>query len=145
MTVSLNSFLVKEVHNKEIIDKEIINKETNIEKTSKDNLRLQDFQKGINWDKLVDTTFQYYLNSNIGRLIVPTESMLKIYFLQHRYGMLATDMEKALLEVDILREFALEIDVVPSASSIRAFASLLYENKLSGKIEKAFTVETMIA
>ncbi len=71
--------------------------------------------------------------------------MLKIYFLQHRYGMLASDMEKALKEVDIFREFALEIDVVPSASSIRAFASLLQENKLSSKIEKAFTVEPMIA
>ena len=143
MTLSMNSLLVKEVHNKEII-----NKETNTEKTSKDNLRfkrLQDFQKGINWDKLVDATFQYYLDSNIGCLIVPTESMLKIYFLQHRYGMLASDMEKALLEVDIFREFALEIDVVPSASSIREFASLLQENKLSAKIEKAFTVEPMIA
>lgn len=143
MTLSMNSLLVKEVHNKEII-----NKETNTEKTSKDNLRfkrLQDFQKGINWDKLVDATFQYYLDSNIGCLIVPTESMLKIYFLQHRYGMLASDMEKALKEVDIFREFALEIDVVPSASSIRAFASLLQENKLSAKIEKAFTVEPMIA
>ena len=143
MTLSMNSLLVKEVHNKEIIKKE-----TNTEKTSKDNLRfkrLQDFQKGINWDKLVDATFQYYLDSNIGCLIVPTESMLKIYFLQHRYGMLASDMEKALLEVDIFREFALEIDVVPSASSIREFASLLQENKLSAKIEKAFTVEPMIA
>ena len=143
MTLSMNSLLVKEVHNKEIIKKE-----ANTEKTSKDNLRfkrLQDFQKGINWDKLVDATFQYYLDSNIGCLIVPTESMLKIYFLQHRYGMLATDMEKALLEVDIFREFALEIDVVPSASSIREFASLLQENKLSAKIEKAFTVEPMIA
>ncbi len=143
MTPSLSSLLDKEVRNKEII-----NKETKIEKTSKDNLpskQLQDFQKEINWDKLVDATFQYYLDSNIGSLIVPTESMLKIYFLQHRYGMLATDMEKALIEVDILREFALEIDVVPSASSIRAFASLLQENKLSGKIEKAFAVEPLIA
>ena len=142
MTLSMNSLLVKKV-----LNKETINKETNIEKTSKDNLRtkrLEDFQKEINWDKLVDATFQYYLDSNIGRLIVPTESMLKIYFLQYRYGMLASDMEKALIEVDIFREFALETDVVPSASSIRAFASLLQENKLSTKIEKEFTVEPKI-
>ena len=142
MTLSMNSLLVKKV-----LNKETINKETNIEKTSKDNLRtkrLEDFQKEINWDKLVDVTFQYYLDSNIGRLIVPTESMLKIYFLQYRYGMLASDMEKALIEVDIFREFALETDVVPSASSIRAFASLLQENKLSTKIEKEFTVEPKI-
>lgn len=138
MTLSLNSFLVKKVNNEETINSEK-NKETNNSKLS--SKRLQDFTKEINWDKLVNVTFQTYLESNIGRLIVPTESMLKIYFLQHRYGMLATDIEKALIEVDILREFALEIDVIPSATSIREFANLLQENKLSAKIEKAFTLE----
>lgn len=138
MTLSLNSFLVKKVNNEETINSEK-NKETNNSKLS--SKRLQDFTKEINWDELVNVTFQTYLESNIGRLIVPTESMLKIYFLQHRYGMLATDIEKALIEVDILREFALEIDVIPSATSIREFANLLQENKLSAKIEKAFTLE----
>lgn len=138
MTLSLSSFLVKKVNNEETINSEK-NKETNNSKLS--SKRLQDFTKEINWDELVNVTFQTYLESNIGRLIVPTESMLKIYFLQHRYGMLATDIEKALIEVDILREFALEIDVIPSATSIREFANLLQENKLSAKIEKAFTLE----
>lgn len=136
MIPSMNSFLKKEVRNPK----------NNKQYTNKSKLpikRLQDFNKGINWDKLVDVTFQTYLESGIGRLIVPTESMLKVYFLQHRYGMLASDVEKVLNEVDILREFALEIDVVPSASSIRAFAHLLQDNELSEKVQKEFTREAI--
>jgi len=140
MTISLNNFLTKEVEINETNTKES-KVEVEVEKQEhKPHRGLHDFGKRINWDKLVDFTFLHYLESNIGRLIVPTESMLKVYFLQFHYGMSASNIEKALNEVDVLRDFALEIDVIPNASSIKAFARLLKENKLSDKIEKAFTI-----
>ena len=131
MTRSIQSFLHKEVEIETIDNR----------RTPEDNLsfkQLEEFEVGINWDELVNATFQAYLESNIGRLIVPTESMLKVYFLQYRYGMLATDIETALHEVNAFREFALEIDFIPKASSIREFARLLKDNKLDKKVETAF-------
>jgi len=135
MTISLNSLLTEEASNVENT-----NKKPTDENCSQ--MQLDDFQKEINWDELVDSTFQPYLESGIGRLIIPTETMLKVYFLQHRYGMLASDTEKALCEIDGLKEFAVITDVIPKASNIRAFANLLREKKLSTKIEKAFTVSS---
>lgn len=138
MTISMNSLLLKEVNTK-------IKTNTDSDKNTNhgDNRlkRLQDFQSRINWDELSDSVFQHYLESEIGRLVTPTETMLKIYFLQIRYGMSALYIEKALIEVDILREFALIIDIIPDANSIEAFGHLLQEKELSETIIKAFTMK----
>ena len=134
MTLSMSSLLVKEVNIDNHSDRN----------TNKNNIRLkrlQDFQIRINWDELSDSVFQHYLESGIGRLVTPTETMLKIYFLQIRYGMTALYIEKALIEVDVLREFALIIDIIPDVNSIEAFEGLLQEKELSEEIIKAFTIK----
>jgi len=112
----------------------------NLKNESPSSKLLSYFNKRIDWDELVNITFMPYLESNIGRLIIPTESMLKIYFLQRRYGMSAANIEKALSEVESLRKFALDIDIVPSAVSINEFSQLLSDKNLIPQIEQQFNV-----
>ena len=118
-----------------------------LENKSKNNFRfkqLQDLEKEVNWNELVEAILPHYEAANIGRLLVTAESMLRVYFLQHRYGMSAFGVEEALFQVDVFRVFSLidlDSDVIPNASCIEDFNSLLVEKSLSSKIEQAFNIE----
>jgi len=72
--------------------------------------QLQEIDQEIQWDKLVEIIEPYYLASSIGRNLVSVESMLRIYFLQLRYGMAASGVEEALFQIEVLRKFA-KIDI----------------------------------
>lgn len=121
-----------------------------IENKNKNNFRfkqLQDLEKEINWDDLVEAILPHYVATNIGRLLVTAESMLRVYFLQHRYGMTPSGVEEALFQVDVLREFSLidlDSDVIPNASCIEDFNSLLVEKCLASKIEMEFNIQPII-
>lgn len=109
--------------------------------------QLQEIDQEIQWDKLVEIIEPYYLASSIGRNLVSVESMLRIYFLQLRYGMAAAGVEEALFQIEVLRNFAkIDIDkgVIPHESCIDLFKELVIENNLVELLEKAFDLEPLV-
>jgi IS5 family transposase len=116
------------------------------ENKNKNNFRftqLQDLEKDINWGKLVELILPHYQSANIGRLLVPIESMIRVYFLQKRYSMSASAVEDALFQINVLRKFALinlETDVVPNEACIESFYSLVSLNDLEIEINRAFNI-----
>lgn len=109
--------------------------------------QLQEIDQEIQWDKLVEIIEPYYLASSIGINLVSAESMLRIYFLQLRYGMVASGVEEALFQIEVLRKFAkIDIDkgVIPHESCIDLFKELVIENNLVELLEKAFDLEPLV-
>lgn len=109
--------------------------------------QLQEFESEVPWEELTEITAPFYLESAIGRLIVPTEIMLRIYFLQLRYVMSASAMEEALFKIEVLRKFAridMDSDVIPNASYIQSFQRLVMDNNLESKLNESFNIEPMV-
>ena len=109
--------------------------------------QLQDFEAEIPWSELTETIAPQYLASTIGRLLVPTESMLRVYFLQQRYGMTAVGVEEALFQIQVLRKFALidiDKDVIPNESCIESFHQLIKENNLESEINESFNIGSIV-
>lgn len=109
--------------------------------------QLQEIEDDVKWDELVETVEPHYLASNIGRNLITTESMLRIYFLQRRYGMSASNVEEALFQIDTLRDFSkisLDSGVIPHNSCIDSFETLIKENQLENLVEMAFEFEPLI-
>ena len=109
--------------------------------------QLQEIDQEIQWDKLVEIIEPYYLASSIGINLVSAESMLRIYFLQLRYGMVASGVEEALFQIEVLRKFAkIDIDkgVIPHESCIDLFKELVIENNLVELLEKASDLEPLV-
>ena len=101
-------------------------------------------EKEINWDEVVEAIFPHYVASEIKPLVLTIESMLRIYYLQKLYNMSATEVEYVLYKIDVLREFALidlDYEVIPNASCIEDFSSLLIDESLSLEIEQAFNIK----
>ena len=109
--------------------------------------QLRDLEKEINWDDLLEAILPYYAAANICRLLVTAESMIRIYFLQHRYGISSSGVEEALFQIDVFREFSLidlDSDVIPNASCIEDFNSLLVEKNLTSKIQIEFNIQPIM-
>jgi len=109
--------------------------------------QLQDWDSEINWDELSKLISLYYMKSKIGRLLVPSETMLRVHFLQLRYGMSTSGIEEALYQIRVLRDFAkieMFTDVIPDASCISAFNDLIKEHGLEQRIEEAYKLEPMV-
>ncbi len=109
--------------------------------------QLQEIDDEVKWDELVEIVEPHYLASSIGRNLISTESMLRIYFLQRRYEMSASKVEEALFQIDVLRQFAkikLESGVIPHNSCIDSFEALIKENQLENLVEMAFEFEPFI-
>ena len=67
--------------------------------------------------------------------------MIRVYFLQKRYSMSASGVEDALIQIDVLRKFALinlETDVIPYEACIESFYSLVSLNNLETEVNCAF-------
>ncbi len=107
--------------------------------------QLQEYEVDINWDALVNAIEPYYLEAHIGRLIVSSQTMLRIYFLQRRYSMSSLVIEEALFKFKVLRKFALidlgTTDVIPNMPSIESFNLLIKEHGLESMISEAFALE----
>ncbi len=103
--------------------------------------QLQEIEVEISWDDLLSHIEPHYLTFSVGRNPVSAETMIRIYFIQLRYGMNAAGAEEALFQIEVLREFALIKDnrgVIPDESSIKAFSRLVRELGYGAKFEKAF-------
>jgi len=91
--------------------------------------QLREMEKSVAWGKLTELVEPHYLSSKTGRnLVIPTDTMIRIFFLQHCYMMTPAAIEEALFQVEELRNFALiDIgkDLIPCEESIKAFSSLI--------------------
>ncbi len=106
--------------------------------------QLQELEQEIDWDDLVEAIFPHYVQSKISPILLTVESMLRIYILGHYFDLSPSGVKKALFQIDFLRDFALiDLDrvVIPKASCIANFNSLLVEKSLALKIEKALSVK----
>ncbi len=108
--------------------------------------QLQDFSTEVDWRKLVDSIVHQYVESGIGRLQVPIESMIRVYFLQLRYNLSASEASLALSKIDVLRDFALieqGTDVLPEEGSIDMFRSLIELQDLTEQFAAEFNIQPM--
>jgi hypothetical protein len=91
--------------------------------------QLREMERSVAWGELKELVEPHYLSAEIGRnLVIPTETMIRIFFLQHCYMMTPAAIEEALFQVEELRTFALiDIgkDLIPCEKSIKAFSSLV--------------------
>lgn len=104
-------------------------------------MQLQKLDSDIPWGKLETIIEPYFTDSKIGRNLVSVESMLRIYFMQLRYNMPATDIEEALFQIEPLRKFSKIEDnngIIPHSSCIESFASNIKENSLENTLEEIF-------
>lgn len=106
--------------------------------------QLQDFSTEVNWSELVDLIVHHYVDSGIGRLQVPVETMIRVYFLQLRYNLNKREAALALSKIDILRDFALidiKKDVLPEEDCIDTFKSLIELKDLAKPFAEAFNIQ----
>ncbi len=109
-------------------------------------MQLQELESRISWQGLVDLIEPDFLESNIGNNLISVETLIRIYFLQLRYGMNPSSIEEALFQIEVLRDFALidmEKEVIPSETCIRRFNKLINENNLESEIVKVFDLDPL--
>ena len=91
--------------------------------------QLREMEQSVAWEEITKLIEPHYLSSKIGRnLVIPTHTMIRIFFLQHCYMMTPAAIEEALFQVEELRQFALidlGKDLIPCEESIMAFSSLV--------------------
>ena len=98
---------------------------------------LQEMDQVIPWEELLQIIKQYYPRAGNGRQPMPLGRMLRIYFMQHWYGLSDPAMEDALYDIESMRRFAdidLEVDVIPDETTILHFRHLLGKHQLTKKI-----------
>ena len=71
---------------------------------------LEEMDKVIPWNDLLEEIKRYYPRAGNGRQPMPLKMMLKIYFMQQWYKLSDPAMEDALYDSESLRRFA-EIDI----------------------------------
>ena len=109
--------------------------------------QLQDFAIEVNWKQLIQLIVHHYVDSGIGRLQVPVETMIRIYFLQLRYNLNAPEAALALSRIDVLTEFSLidkRTDVLPEAETIDMFRSLIELKGLAEQFGTEFNIQPII-
>ena len=109
--------------------------------------QLQEIDNEVKWGKLIEIIEPHYLASSIGRNLISTESMIRIYFLQCRYEMSAAKVEEALFQIEVLRDFAkikMNNGIIPHKSCIDSFEELIKENQLKNILEMAFEFKPLI-
>jgi IS5 family transposase len=98
---------------------------------------LEEMDKVIPWDELLQDIKEYYPKAGNGRQPMPLARMLRIYFMQQWYGLSDPAMEDALYDIESMRRFAdidLENDEVPDETTILHFRHLLEKHELTKKI-----------
>jgi IS5 family transposase len=98
---------------------------------------LEEMDRVIPWNKLVEVIREYYPRAGNGRQPMPLERMLRIYFMQQWYSLSDPAMEDALYDSESMRRFAdidLEIDVIPDETTILHFRHLLEKHNLTEKL-----------
>jgi len=98
---------------------------------------LQEMDKVIPWEELLQIIKKYYPKAGNGRQPIPLARMLRIYFMQQWYGLSDPAMEDALYDSESIRRFAdidLGADVIPDETTILHFRHLLERHELTKKI-----------
>jgi IS5 family transposase len=98
---------------------------------------LEEMDKVIPWEELLQDIKKYYPKAGNGRQPMPLARMLRIYFMQQWYGLSDPAMEDALYDIESLRRFAdidIEVDVIPDETTILHFRHLLEKHELTRKI-----------
>jgi transposase, IS5 family len=98
---------------------------------------LEEMDKVIPWNDLLEEIKRYYPRVGNGRQPMPLKMMLKIYFMQQWYKLSDPAMEDALYDSESLRRFAgidMAVDVIPDESTILHFRHLLEKYDLTKKI-----------
>ena len=95
---------------------------------------LEEMDKVVPWDVLVQIVAPHYTQARTGRPAFPVETMLRIHYLQQWFGRSDPAMEEALHDVPVYREFAKldgVLDRLPDESTILRFRHLLEKNNLA--------------
>ena len=82
---------------------------------------LAEMEQVVPWSRLVERLAPLYPKGARGRPPIPLERMLRIYFVQHWYGLADQAVEDALYDSQALRGFAgiaLNRDPVPDATTV---------------------------
>jgi IS5 family transposase len=98
---------------------------------------LEEMDKVIPWEELLQDIKKYYPKAGNGRQPMPMAKMLRIYFMQQWYGLSDPAMEDALYDIESLRRFAdidIEADVIPDETTILHFRHLLEKHELTKKL-----------
>ncbi|MFC1861322.1 IS5 family transposase [Chloroflexota bacterium] len=98
---------------------------------------LEDMDRVIPWEELLQVIRPYYPRAGNGRQPMPLSSMLRIYFMQQWYGLSDPAMEDSLYDIESMRRFAdidLEVDVIPDETTILNFRHLLERHNLTKEI-----------
>src|SRR4030066_2490704 len=85
---------------------------------------LEEMDKVIPWEELLQDIKKYYPKAGNGRQPMPLARMLRIYFMQQWYGLSDPAMKDALYEIEALRRFVdidMEVDVIPDETTIINF------------------------
>ena len=109
----------------------------NKKKKTKREKFLEEMDKVIPWDELLEEIRNYYPKAGNGRQPMPLKRMLKIYFMQQWYKLSDPAMEDALYDSESIRRFAeidMETDVIPDETTILHFRHLLEKHELTRKI-----------
>jgi len=110
--------------------------ETKKKKTKREKF-LEEMDKVIPWDELLEEIKKYYPKAGNGRQPMPLKRMLKIYFMQQWYKLSDPAMEDALYDSESIRRFAeidIATDVIPDETTILHFRHLLEKHDLTKKI-----------
>src|SRR6202790_4784343 len=95
---------------------------------------LAEMERVVPWARLVAKLRPLYPKGERGRPPIGLERMLRIYFLQHWYGLADEALEDALYDSQALRGFAgveLNRDPVPAATTMLHFRRWLEQNGLT--------------
>ena len=95
---------------------------------------LAEMEQVVPWSRLVARLQPLYPKGERGRPPIGLERMLRIYFLQQRYGLADEALEDALYDSHALRDFAgidLNHDPVPDATTLLKFRHWLARHELT--------------
>jgi len=104
--------------------------------------QLQELESAINWADIEALVEPHYASSSLKLSMTSVKTMIRIYFLQLRYGLSSSDIEESLFEIETLRKFALITDAktrnIPNEAYIDGFSQLIAEKDLNSDLIKAF-------
>jgi transposase, IS5 family len=99
-------------------------------------LLLDQMDKVVPWDDLVDLIAPYYSEGKVGRPPFALQTMLRIHFMQQWFSLGDQAMEDAFLDTPLYREFAQlpAFGRLPDESTILRFCHRLEKHKLADQI-----------
>jgi transposase, IS5 family len=98
---------------------------------------LAEMERVVPWSRLVERLAPLYPKGERGRPPIPLERMLRVYFVQHWYGLADEAVEDALYDSQALRGFAgiaLNRDPVPDATTVLHFRHWLERHDLAKEL-----------